>query len=141
MVEVSRGQRILLLAGALLGVLVLTVGPVPGTALRLFAAGLRELAEAAGQRRPTLDEAEAVANVLLFVPLGAAGALLLRRYTGWVVVGLGVLSLAIEVLQASLPDRDPSYRDVVLNSGGALVGVLGVLAVRGLGRMTRRSRR
>ena len=131
-----RVKLLLVLAVSLLGVLALTVGPVPTTALGVFDELLARLAEAAGRRSPTLNESEALANVLLFVPLGAAGALVLRRHTGWVVVGLGALSLAIEVLQSTLPDRTPSYRDVVLNAGGALVGVVTVLVLRWARRAT-----
>jgi hypothetical protein len=75
----------------------------------------------------TAEEAEGLANVALFVPLGAAGALLTRRHAAWVVIALGALSLTIEVLQARLPDRTPSYRDVVMNSTGALAGAVTVL--------------
>ena len=130
-----RTRLLLALAASLLVVLALTVGPAANTPLLWFDVLAGELAEAAGRRPPTLNESEALANVLLFVPLGAAGALVLRRHTGWVVVGLGALSLAIEVLQSTLPGRTPSYRDVVLNSAGALVGVVAVLVLRGLRRV------
>lgn len=131
-------KLLLVLAASLLVVLALTVGPAATAPLRLFDALAGALAQAAGRRPPTLNESEALANVLLFVPLGMAGALLLRRHTGWLVVGLGALSLAIEVLQSTLPDRTPSYRDVVLNSAGALIGVVSVLLVRGVRRATSR---
>ena len=76
------------------------------------------------------------------MPLGAVGALLLRRHAAWVVIGLGALSLAIEVLQARLPDRTPSYRDVVMNSAGALLGALaGLLLAAVWSLLRRRSRR
>jgi VanZ family protein len=58
-----------------------------------------------------------------------------------VVIALGALSLAIEVLQARLPGRTPSYRDVVANSVGALAGALVVLLLGALWSLLRRSRR
>jgi hypothetical protein len=66
--------------------------------------------------------ADAIANVILFAPLGVALAWMwpaLRR--PW-SVGLG-LSLAIELLQlVVIPGRDPSIGDVVTNSLGAQLG-------------------
>jgi hypothetical protein len=132
---------VLLVGGCLLGVLALTTGPEPRSALDSFTAYAGDLTARLGLGRLSEDDAEGLANVLLFVPLGAAGALLLRRHAAWVVIALGALSLAIEVLQARLPGRTPSYRDVVANSVGALAGALVVLLLGALWSLLRRSRR
>lgn len=79
---------------------------------------------------------EAVANVIMFVPFGVLVGLLLRR--SWLVVLLAFcLSAAIELAQLLfLPTRVPTVQDVVLNTLGATLGVLGLRLVRSL--MTRR---
>jgi len=73
-----------------------------------------------------------VQNVLLFLPFGVLGALRLRspgrsRLTTIVVVcGLGAaLSVGIEALQLLTVDRTSSVSDIVANTFGALVGVIG----------------
>ena len=131
---------VLLVGACLLGVLALTTGPEPRTALAGFTSYAGDLTARLGLGRLSEDDAEGLANVLLFVPLGATGALLLRRHAAWVVIALGALSLAIEVLQARL-GRTPSYRDVVANSVGALAGALVVLLLGALWSLLRRSRR
>lgn len=79
--------------------------------------------------RPSLTEllegSEATANVLLFVPLGIAVALLPRRIRP-VAVGLAVLSpIAIEIIQSGIPllDRRCQGEDVADNLLGLLLGV------------------
>jgi glycopeptide antibiotics resistance protein len=68
-----------------------------------------------------------LANLALFVPLGAlvalsrAGPSARRATIASGVVGL-VLSLAIEAAQLALPSRFPSSADVLLNTLGALGG-------------------
>jgi glycopeptide antibiotics resistance protein len=75
---------------------------------------------------------EATANVLMFVPFGVLVGLLVRRR--WLVVVLGLcLSGAIELTQLLLlPTSVPTVQDVVLNTVGAALGVLGLQAVRSL---------
>jgi hypothetical protein len=124
-----RVLQVLVIGVSLLAVLALTTGPVPATALDGFTSLANSLAARLGRAPLTAEDAEGLANVALFVPLGAAGALLTRRHAAWVVIALGALSLTIEVFQARLPDRTPSYRDVVMNSAGALAGALTVLLV------------
>lgn len=64
---------------------------------------------------------EMPANVLLFVPLGLLLTLLFRRI--WVGVAIALTaSAAAELVQAVLPSRTPSLRDVVANVLGAAIG-------------------
>lgn len=118
------------LAAAVLvaAVLALTVGPVPVGGLDAFTALLQRAAPAVGLAPPRRPVAEAVANVLLFLPLGALGALLTRAR--WAVGGLVLVSIAIELVQLLLPARTPSARDIALNATGAAVGAAVVVAVR-----------
>jgi hypothetical protein len=73
--------------------------------------------------------ADAIANVVLFLPLGMAAAAL-----GWpalgAVLGAALLSTVVEVVQVALPGRDPSLGDVICNTAGAALGIYG-LALRG----------
>lgn len=83
------------------------------------------------------DWVDAFSNLLFYLPVGISGVLAWRnRRPLWVVV-LGVsligvgLTTAIEWLQRFLPMRDPSYRDVLLNALGTVVGaVIGVGVTR-----------
>jgi hypothetical protein len=59
----------------------------------------------------------------LFVPLGAAVGLVARARWLWTLVAL---SIAVEVLQLGLPDRQTEPIDVASNSAGAVVGFLRV---------------
>jgi hypothetical protein len=84
------------------------------------------------------DEVESILNALLFVPLGAALALLLSRRL-WIlapVLGFG-LSFAVEYAQTRIPGRVPDVHDIVWNSVGALVGAV----IAGLLRLAARPRR
>jgi hypothetical protein len=65
--------------------------------------------------------ADALANVILFIPLGAALALLPLRTTRIVTVAF-LLSAAVETAQLVVPGRDPSPPDVLFNTLGALAG-------------------
>lgn len=64
---------------------------------------------------------EAVANVVLFVPVG----FLVARIRPWlgVVVAVG-LTWAIEIAQISMPDRMSDPRDLVANAIGGVLGVV-----------------
>jgi glycopeptide antibiotics resistance protein len=75
---------------------------------------------------------EALANVLLFVPFGVLVGLLVAR--SWLVVLLGsCLSAAIELSQLLfLPTRVATVQDVVLNTLGAALGVVGLRLVRSI---------
>jgi VanZ family protein len=85
------------------------------------------------------SRANFIANVLLFVPVGAFGAgAALGRRTGiaavgrlaiLVVVALGT-TVVVEALQALTPNRTPSLADVVAQAMGLVVGMVAWTAVR-----------
>lgn len=74
--------------------------------------------------------ADAVLNVLLFMPLGAALAWGRRGVARALLAG-GCLSLAIEITQLALPGRYSTLGDVVWNTTGAGLGALLFAGVRG----------
>lgn len=65
-------------------------------------------------------------NVLLFVPLGAFFALVIRWAWWWVVLPAVIASGAIETVQGLWLDREASWSDVVANTVGALLGAVAV---------------
>ncbi len=75
---------------------------------------------------------ELAANVLLFVPLGWFGVVLLRlRWWQASLLGAG-LSVVVEVGQAVLrPNRFATLQDVLANSSGAVVGAAAAVLVLG----------
>ena len=74
--------------------------------------------------------ADAILNVILFLPVGAALALL-RRSWRYAAVAALLLSLGIELTQTVVPGRDPSWADLLFNTAG---GALGSLTTRFLPR-------
>lgn len=130
-------------AAYLAAVLVVTLWPSPqSTAAPGWATATLDALRGLGIPM-TLPVLEASANVVMFLPFGALGLPLLRgtmaRRRGtapgaWRAVGLvtlagAVLSAAIELTQNVLPGRVPTVQDVVLNTGGALLGALAAAAV------------
>jgi glycopeptide antibiotics resistance protein len=88
--------------------------------------------------RTTVEFLEAASNVVMFLPFGVLGAVLLahaRRPWAPLVVGLVVagagfaLSALIETVQLAIPGRVSTVQDVVLNGAGALLGALAVVVV------------
>ncbi len=68
------------------------------------------------------------ANILLFVPLGVLLTLILRDRALVLPIAI-VLTLVIESVQGVLLDRrTPSELDMVANTAGACIGLLGVAA-------------
>lgn len=65
--------------------------------------------------------ADAINNVLLFVPLGVTLALNGRKGLR-VILALALLSTAIEMAQIFIPGRDSSLRDILMNTLGGVVG-------------------
>lgn len=88
-------------------------------------AALRELTWARASRREMFN------NVLLYLPLGFCIALGVEPRFGrlaGLLTGLAggvLLSLAMEVAQASIAVRVPSLTDLTLNAAGALAGAIG----------------
>jgi VanZ family protein len=85
-------------------------------------------------------------NVLLYLPLGFCLVLVLEPRVGrpWgIALGAScgaLLSLCIEVTQASIPPRVPSLTDLSLNAAGTFIGALAGSTWHALGaRMTPRS--
>jgi hypothetical protein len=81
--------------------------------------------------------AEAVQNVLLFVPLGLTLGLAGQRAAVVALAGLA-LSLSIECAQILIPGRDPNVGDIVWNATGAGAGWLAATVARGLAFAPRR---
>lgn len=80
-------------------------------------------------------------NVILFIPLGLLGRRSLRRVGVAplpallaIVGGSVALSLTMETLQHYIPGRYSSLVDVMMNGGGATIGVAGDMAVHALSR-------
>ncbi|MGW8482650.1 VanZ family protein [Microbacterium sp. NPDC055903] len=130
---VGAGVRVLSAALAALPIAALTLAP------RRFVAPARgafmDLAHrvAAPIVEPmTYGQLESTLNAALFVPLGAAIALVLRA-RWWLVAPITVflVSFGIEYAQAQIPGRVPDASDVVWNTIG---GVLGALVI-GLARL------
>jgi hypothetical protein len=98
------------LIGVVVTILALTLAPDP-TAIERLPVGCLYCSERA--------TADVIANIILFLPLGAAlawaGA---RRVWAW---GLA-LTLGIELAQQWIPGRDPALGDVITNTLGTQLG-------------------
>jgi len=66
--------------------------------------------------------AELIANLLLFIPLGASLVLAGVRPLRAIAIGLG-LSFSVEFLQQWIPGRDPSTGDIITNTTSTAIGV------------------
>ncbi|MGY2080430.1 VanZ family protein [Modestobacter sp. SYSU DS0657] len=137
------GLPVLSAVAVVLAVAAITLGPaeVVADARRTVTAGLEALlAPWVGTvpRRPV----EVVANVLLFVPVGALAALVLRRSGPVLPLALGAAtSVLIELAQGVLPGRVPDLVDVAANTAGASVGVVLVTVRLAVSRRAGRRRR
>jgi len=88
----------------------------------------------------TFGRLEFAANVVMFLPVGFFGALVLSRHRWLVVPAAAVASAGIETIQAmALPLRYGTVRDVISNTLGALFGYL--LAAAMVAAVVRRARR
>jgi glycopeptide antibiotics resistance protein len=72
-----------------------------------------------------VNRLEFLANVGMFVPIGLFFLLMFGTRLWWVAIAAGfALTSAIELAQRSIPGRVSDPRDVVANTGGAVIGVL-----------------
>ena len=72
---------------------------------------------------------EFLANIALFVPLGALLALASARLPGWAIIVTGFASsVVIELVQLALPSRFCTVSDVVANTLGTGLGLLLIAA-------------
>ncbi|CAN5166200.1 hypothetical protein BH11ACT1_BH11ACT1_25890 [soil metagenome] len=133
MVTDRRARRVIVYAAALylLGVARMTLWPDFASPDQLDA--LRSLVAWLTKHGipVTYDGVEAAANLVMFVPFGVLGGLLVsRRHRGAVVAAGCAVSAAIETTQLLfLPTRVATVQDVVLNTAGAAVGLLGLVVV------------
>lgn len=120
-----------------LAVLWVTVGPAPwnGTGYQLDGGILNPGAWTATATWTTGYLAEMAFNVAMFIPVGVLAALLLprRRWPIAVIAGCA-FTTSIELMQVTSADRISDPRDLVMNAGGAVFGVLLVLLARGVRR-------
>lgn len=88
-----------------------------------------------------MSTAEFIANIALFLPLGALLAALFRPGRWWWAVSSGsAISGIIELMQLLfLPSRVSDVRDLTANALGALIGAVVVVALRRAVRSPRRA--
>jgi len=74
------------------------------------------------------------ANIAMFIPVGFLSALAMPARLWWIALFIGpALSGAIETTQGALLEARLSTRsDVIANSPGALIGIIGALILRAL---------
>ncbi|PWC05206.1 VanZ family protein [Agromyces badenianii] len=79
--------------------------------------------------------AEIAFNVAIFVPVGMLAALLIsrRRWPLAMLAGFGFTAV-IELVQVPEPERISDPRDLVMNTAGAVLGVVIVMVARGVRR-------
>ncbi|WP_456599322.1 VanZ family protein [Blastococcus sp. SYSU DS0616] len=115
----------LVAAAVVLAVAGITLGPAEAVAgaRRTVLAGVEALFAPwldTVPRRPV----EVLANMLLFVPVGALAAWVLRRRGPLLPLALGAAASAlIELAQVALPGRIPDVVDVAANAVGTVLGV------------------
>ncbi len=127
-------------AGYAAALAALTLSPQPDDK-RAFGWVRRTIDQAAAHGVPvTFPAAEAIGNVLLFVPFGLLAGLLAGRRRWWLVLLAGsATSAAIETVQRVIPGRWTTLQDWVLNTLGTGVGLVVLLLVERAGRPRRRA--
>ena len=133
--SLRRGQRRValeraswvMLIGAVLVVLSATLvgSSIPGGRVNLIP-GVSILALNQDDKRNAVENV--LGNILLFLPLGFFGVLVVRRGTRGSAGAACALSACIETTQWVLGDRWADIDDVLLNTFGAFVGAVAALA-------------
>ena len=135
--EERRRLPLVLLAGYLVGLVVLVAGPWGGAlntlVVRLYTFFRYDVPLAPDWALP--EHYGLLLNVLLFVPLGSA-AVLLAEWRWWLAtLAAAAASATAEVAQAAFLARVGTWTDVAANTLGALLGaLLGELLSRRSGR-------
>jgi VanZ family protein len=115
-----------LIALAVLGILMITLWPSSGLGgTRIHLLPLSDFWAHDHYRTSLMPGIiAAIANFLLFIPLGFLVGIRWRSFDRWsTVVALGIgVSLSIETLQFALGGHDSSFDDVFLNALGAVCG-------------------
>lgn len=89
----------------------------------------------------TFPVAEAVGNVLLFVPFGLLAGALAASRRWWLVLAAGsATSAVIETVQLAIPGRWTTLQDWVLNTVGTALGLVVLALVGRRGGADRRGR-
>ncbi|MET4158566.1 VanZ family protein [Agromyces sp. PvR057] len=120
-----------------IGVLWLTIGPAPWRTDGHEVEGgvLNPEAWTSAATWSTGYVSEIAFNVAMFVPVGMLAALLIHRRRWPLAFAVGfALTAVIELVQLLLPDRVSDPRDLVMNTLGASLGVVLVMAARGVRR-------
>ncbi|WP_409047441.1 VanZ family protein [Microbacterium sp. HA-8] len=129
----TRATRSIMAVGILYTVVILfaTLAPIPWASLNNNQLPLGVLDPDAWLTATTWtvgSVVEVAVNLLMFVPIGVFAALVLRGAWCWIAPVL--LSAGIEIAQIAHPDRISDPRDLVINTSGALLGVLIVRMAR-----------
>jgi glycopeptide antibiotics resistance protein len=115
-----------LIALTVLGILVITLWPSSGLGgTRIHLLPLSDFWEEDPYRTSDVPGIiMAIANFVLFIPLGLLVGIRWRSFDRWsTVLALGIgISLSIEALQFGLGGHDSSFDDVFLNTLGAVFG-------------------
>ena len=73
---------------------------------------------------PALEVSDKIEHAAAYAFLAFTGALALRRPHRWLVAGLAVLGIALEIAQTLVPGRSFDLVDGLANAAGAILGVL-----------------
>lgn len=141
--RIARIITIVVLAVLAAAVLALILSPIPifGDQRRIYQLAI-DLHEAGWPYWINFAFFERLANVVLFVPVGALIAATLPRRLQWLALLL-VLTLAagLESAQLLLAERRASLLDVALNTLGGAIGVGITASIRGIAAGVSRRRR